>query len=204
MQQSKFGLPVTATGSTRKNHQNPTTAKRAKSVHSIMLKDVLVWSSGRDVHTSFSRSWWMGGGRQVRRMRTLRVAGSIALSGWDSVAPSIAWWSVISLPDRHNGQDPAWSKLISTWRVLPLLLLLLSMHAGISWGRIGVGESGTEGWTSWHCEILEGMSEGVGRGRGDGLDGYVKWWWFLNVRNQVDLDGDSLLPYSLNLFGIIR
>ena len=33
-------------------------------------------------------------------------------------------------------------------------------------GRIGVGETGTDGMTVGHCEILEGMSERVGGVRG--------------------------------------
>ena len=33
-------------------------------------------------------------------------------------------------------------------------------------GRIGVGESGKEGRTVGHCEVLEGMRERVGRGEG--------------------------------------
>ena len=33
-------------------------------------------------------------------------------------------------------------------------------------GRIWVSETGTEGWTVGHCEILEGMGEMVGLGEG--------------------------------------
>ena len=46
-----------------------------------LAMDVFICSLGRDVYTSFSRSCLMGGGRQERRMRALRVAGSSALSG---------------------------------------------------------------------------------------------------------------------------
>ena len=51
---------------------------------------------------------------------------------------------------------------------LLLVLLLLSRHVGCLW-RIGVREMGREWRTDGHCEILEGMSELVGRG--EGLDG---------------------------------
>ena len=51
-----------------------------------------------------------------------------------------------------------------------LILLLLSRQAGC--GGIGVGETGTEGRTVGHCEILEGMSERVGRN--EGLDGQIR------------------------------
>ena len=44
-------------------------------------------------------------------------------------------------------------------------MLLLSRHAG-NFGRIGLGEMGTEGRTVGHCEILEGMRERVGGVRG--------------------------------------
>ena len=46
--------------------------------------------------------------------------------------------------------------------LLPLLLLLLSRQAG-DLGRIVVGETVTDGRTVGHCEILDGMSEWVGR-----------------------------------------
>ena len=49
--------------------------------------------------------------------------------------------------------------------LLLLLLLLLSRLAG-DLGRIVVGETGTDGRTVVHCEILDGMSEWVGRVRG--------------------------------------
>ena len=48
---------------------------------SVLENDALICSSARDVHTSFSRSCWMGGGQQERRMRDLRVAAKNALSG---------------------------------------------------------------------------------------------------------------------------
>ena len=51
--------------------------------------------------------------------------------------------------------------------------------------RFGVGETGTEGRTVGRYEILELMSEKVGRG--EGLDGWIRWWLFIAVRHQVDL-----------------
>ena len=72
--------------------------KRAKSVSSLLTKDASIYSSGRDGYISFSRSCWVGGWRQERRKRVLCVARSSALSGWVTAAPSLAWWSAISLP----------------------------------------------------------------------------------------------------------
>ena len=86
------------------------------SVCSVLAMDVLICSSGRDVYTSFIRQCRMGGGRQGRQMRHLRVAGSSALSGWVSAAPSLAWWSADWLPVTW----PQWPGLILTWRVLQL------------------------------------------------------------------------------------
>ena len=52
--------------------------------------------------------------------------------------------------------------------LLPLLLLLLLLLCRLAGdlGRIVVGETGTDGRTVGHCEILDGMSEWVGRVRG--------------------------------------
>ena len=71
-------------------------------VRSVLAKDVPISSSGRDVYTSFSCSCWMGGGRQERRMRALRVTGSSVLSGLVFAAPSLASWSAKSLSDSNN------------------------------------------------------------------------------------------------------
>ena len=48
--------------------------------------------------------------------------------------------------------------------LLPLLLLLSRLAGDL--GRIVVGETGTDGRTVGHCEILDGMSECVGMVRG--------------------------------------
>ena len=42
---------------------------RAKSVRSVLEKDISTSSSGRDICTSFSCSCWIGSGRQEQRMR---------------------------------------------------------------------------------------------------------------------------------------
>ena len=63
-----------------------------------------------DVLISCSRMWRMGRVRQKRRMKNLRVTASYVLPSWVSAAPSLAWWSVNSLPDR-----PHWSGNHSIW-----------------------------------------------------------------------------------------
>ena len=54
--------------------------RRAKSVRSVMENDVSFRSPGRDAYISVSRTCWMGGVRQERRVIVLRVAASSALS----------------------------------------------------------------------------------------------------------------------------
>ena len=71
--------------------------KQVKSVRSISGNDVSICSSGRDAYTSFYCSCLIGWGRQERRMRAVRVAGSSTLSGWVYTALCLAWRSASSL-----------------------------------------------------------------------------------------------------------